>query len=455
MEEPSPQHIDELLGELQDEYGARSSTTAEVPDLLRRLKAERHRVRTEAIRQLAKLKSSSRPIVEALLAVAASDPAYAVRQAATQALRAPAHLEILVEDPELMDRTSALVGRPDPGAEPVRQVVPADGTDTGQSLLAYRLAAIVLFLGVVVQVAHAVVCWVYDVPTEPEAFGIGSAVVDVLLAIGLLQARSGARTWVLFRAGLGAIVGSIVLYTSQDALSATLGSVAQWGYCGSLILLLTGRSKTWRLVLAMASFVVLVLGLSGAGLVGTRLSAEAGPIPDLSDVMLTAEDLPGAVVLSLEEMGLEPGESLTGDLTAESAFAWLDWQSGAVGWGATILLPTVGDQRGFDRDMREEDVLLQQFGAGMGTDSGSSADPAELIDTAVGEASVGLTVPVTIEGTAMRVDCCIFRRGAAAAFVSLMYDEGQVPSVSSEQAAHMLDLQFIQALAEAELAAGD
>jgi hypothetical protein len=40
-------------------------------------------------------------------------------------------------------------------------------------------------------------------------------------------------------------------------------SVIQWGFCGALILLLTGQSKTWRLVLAMASFVIFTLGLCG------------------------------------------------------------------------------------------------------------------------------------------------------------------------------------------------
>jgi hypothetical protein len=40
--------------------------------------------------------------------------------------------------------------------EPVRQVSPRADTDTGQSILAYRLAAVVLFLGVLLNVATIV-----------------------------------------------------------------------------------------------------------------------------------------------------------------------------------------------------------------------------------------------------------------------------------------------------------
>jgi hypothetical protein len=85
--------------------------------------------------------------------------------------------------------------------------------------------------------------------------------IDLLLAFGLLQFRPGARNWMLFRAGVGAIVIPLWAFASNEITTAIVMSVIQWGYCGALILLLTGQSKTWRLILGVGIFVVFTLGV--------------------------------------------------------------------------------------------------------------------------------------------------------------------------------------------------
>ncbi len=140
-------------------------------------------------------------------------------------------------------------------------------TRTGQSRLAYRLAAALLIVGVASQIVDALLT-----PNTPGGLNI-SIVIDLGLAIGLLQLRAGARTWVLIRAGLGAIVWPVLFFQSNDFASAVLMTLAEWGYCGGLILLLTGQSKTWRLVLAVAVFAVFFLGLVALSLLLLALGA--------------------------------------------------------------------------------------------------------------------------------------------------------------------------------------
>ncbi len=144
---------------------------------------------------------------------------------------------------------------------------PVGETRTGQSRLAYRLAAALLVVGVTFQIVDALLT-----PNTPGGLNI-SIVIDFGLAIGLLQLRAGARTWVLVRAVLGAILWPVLFFHGNDLPSAVFMTVAQWGYCGAVILLLTGKSTTWRLVLAVAVFAVFYLGLIALWLLLLALGA--------------------------------------------------------------------------------------------------------------------------------------------------------------------------------------
>jgi hypothetical protein len=127
-------------------------------------------------------------------------------------------------------------------------------TSTGQSHLAYRLTAVILLVGVGIKIVEIVL---------GDTSMIAPRVIDFILAIGLIQLRPGARGFALFRAVAGAILWPILAFVGNDTLTAIVVTVIQWAFCGSIIVLLTGRTKTWRLALAMGVFVVFVLGVYG------------------------------------------------------------------------------------------------------------------------------------------------------------------------------------------------
>jgi hypothetical protein len=109
-------------------------------------------------------------------------------------------------------------------------------------------------------------------------------VIDAALGIGLIDLRRGARTWVLVRVCGGVLLTAILAVSGLmrgERSPAAVVSLAQLvyvlAYATALALLLTGRSKSWRLVLATGIFVV---GLASARLwepfVGVAADQTAG-----------------------------------------------------------------------------------------------------------------------------------------------------------------------------------
>lgn len=123
---------------------------------------------------------------------------------------------------------------------------------------AYRMAAAILLVGAAIALIGGLLSgggWI--------ALAIGTTAVDVLLAVGLLQFGRKARTLVLIRAILGAIVWPAFYFASYNLASAVLASTAQLAYAGALILLLTGRAENWRFIVSGSLFSVLTLGING------------------------------------------------------------------------------------------------------------------------------------------------------------------------------------------------
>lgn len=139
-------------------------------------------------------------------------------------------------------------------AEVQLELPPMRETPSGQSRLAYRLAAALLFVNVFLNILDGLVAGGSTLASK-----IIPIVGGLVLAIGLLQLRGGFRLWALVAAVLGAIAFPILSFLSSDALTAIWMSVIQWGLSGALILLLTGQSKTWRLALAVGIYVVFTL----------------------------------------------------------------------------------------------------------------------------------------------------------------------------------------------------
>jgi len=264
MEELQPEELEGLVQELEGESEEEEALSPEVEALLRDLQPIRlYTSRRRAARQLGQINRSSPAVVLALVETAETDASAEVRAAAGESLRAPVHQAVLQQHPELGQRAQTAAERTAAARERGLLRDLADETDTGQSRLAYRLAAAVLFLVALINVVDGAVAWALGVEAELGLCTVLPILIDGGLAVGLLQLRKGARTWVLIRAGLGATLWPILLFLGNDPITAIIMSVMQWGFCGALLLLLTGETKTWRLALAAAIFVVFTLGLFG------------------------------------------------------------------------------------------------------------------------------------------------------------------------------------------------
>ena len=155
--------------------------------------------------------------------------------------------------------------------EPVVEITTQ--TPTGQSRLAYRLAAALLLLNAILGLVGSMASGAVAAPSM--------IVIDSALALGLIDLRRGAHALALFRASVGAIVGtmlaaSFLLRAAQPLAAAISGALAQLAYAGSIILLLSGKSKPWRIALAMGVFLV---GLASARLGEPLVVAGAGQTP--------------------------------------------------------------------------------------------------------------------------------------------------------------------------------
>lgn len=151
-------------------------------------------------------------------------------------------------------RLKELAPKPEVAAQPEMAPPPPGETATGQSCLAYRLAAALLFANAFLNILDGLLGGGTTLPAK-----IGPILVGLVVGVGLFRLHAGFRLWALFGAVLGAIAVPILFLLTTDALTTIWMSMMQWGLSGAIILLLTGKSKTWRLALAVGLYAVLVL----------------------------------------------------------------------------------------------------------------------------------------------------------------------------------------------------
>jgi hypothetical protein len=191
------------------------------------------------------------------------------------------------------------------------------------------------------------------------------------------------------------------------------------------------RRPWWRLLAASGLHFAVATALFAMTVyaIGTQ-AVEA--LPDLSEAILTATDLPnGFMDVPPEMFGLgEGGETLGGDVM-ESVFAvWCEEPTEMI-WGFTVLLPTKADRAQADEDMHQTEALLTEISQGLGATGMDILEQPRLSGfKTVGDTSVELTMVVDVEGTPMRLDMYSFRRGAAGAYLFAMYPNN-VRDVSS------------------------
>jgi hypothetical protein len=140
-------------------------------------------------------------------------------------------------------------------SRPELEPPPPGETPTAQSRLAYRVAAVLLFVGASLRIPDVILS-----SGTLSAAGLAGIVVDVALGIALLRLSGGARLVVLVRAVFGAIIVPVLAFGSFEPLTAMIWTAMQLGISIALALLLTGQSKTWRIALALSLFLVFTLG---------------------------------------------------------------------------------------------------------------------------------------------------------------------------------------------------
>ena len=170
------------------------------------------------------------------------------------------------------------------------------------------------------------------------------------------------------------------------------------------------------------------------------------PLSDLSDAVLTLQDFPsGFEEIPPATFGFTKEDLSQEGFTVESLFAFLEAEHFEFVVGFTTLLPTGLEQAGFDVALRQPDFLLESLIVGMGpVDILEQKELPGLDD--IGDASVGLTVVIDVEGFPMRVDVVAFRRDIAGAFVIIMYLDGEVPIVPIGDVARKFDERVVGVL---------
>jgi hypothetical protein len=141
------------------------------------------------------------------------------------------------------------------------QSYPAYESPSGQSSLAYRLAAGMLLVTAGMSVLGRILSAV--VPDMVETFNVCTGIrvlIGIGLGVGLLTVKRDARRWVLVFAGLSALAVAVFSFLLYDGVTGALMTIMQWAYSGALWLLLTGQSKTGRLVAAALLYTLLYLG---------------------------------------------------------------------------------------------------------------------------------------------------------------------------------------------------
>lgn len=136
-------------------------------------------------------------------------------------------------------------------------------TSSGQSRRAYYIAAsMMLVSGLTTLVVIAVTRQTTDLLVT---------LFDLAVAIALFRLHNSARKLAILRALIGGIGIIFLTFRQYEPAIAVLVSITVVAYSGAIVLLLTGRSQPWRLILAVGIFIIFWLSCYLMGAVGIAL----------------------------------------------------------------------------------------------------------------------------------------------------------------------------------------
>lgn len=134
-------------------------------------------------------------------------------------------------------------------------------TSTGQSTLAYRLAAILFLINIISNIYIFLTLRSDILLTTPTflffTLSIIPVVIDLIISIGLLKLNYIARGFALIRVAGGAIIWPIIYFSNYGfSLILLIITIFQLGFTGAIFLLLTGKSQKLRIIIAIGIYIV-------------------------------------------------------------------------------------------------------------------------------------------------------------------------------------------------------
>jgi len=85
--------------------------------------------------------------------------------------------------------------------------------------------------------------------------------VDLALAYGLYANKEKYKKYTICRAIAGGIFWPLLTLMQSDFSLAFIVGLTEWGFSGSILLLLVGKAKRWRLIAAVIVFLVFTFSI--------------------------------------------------------------------------------------------------------------------------------------------------------------------------------------------------
>ncbi len=192
------------------------------------------------------------------------------------------------------------------------------------------------------------------------------------------------------------------------------------------------------------------LSIANPGLANSKTQAAdiSGPAADLSNLVLTLEDLPaGFTENSSGATSFKNQLNQNPYFKPASVFAYqkIDEKQFQLLIGFTTQLSDSAQQTMFDDAIRKG-ILAKAFSEGLNSNKELKfTNPAPLtLQDNTGEVSAGWRSQGNIQNIPMNVDFAIFRRGKIGAVTAIVYLDGTQPNVTISDAARKLDSRMME-----------
>lgn len=193
------------------------------------------------------------------------------------------------------------------------------------------------------------------------------------------------------------------------------------------------------LILLLGIFLIIVLVVTGvfkpspAAATPTPAATLAARAPNLIDIPEKFENHP--------EYAAAPGTEVKGLGVVDQGFTFLGTGRAELITGYLLQIPTV-ELAGFKLELLKPNAVLDLLV--LGFKAIGVNDRQDLPDLAqIGDESKGVTFWTTWNGSKLRVDAVVFRKGSTGAVAAVVYPEGQKSSVTLEQIARAVEAKIV------------